>query len=381
LEVLFLMALGVPLGLAMVFYLRHHAARTTAAWGSVARRHGLRLLTSDHSPPSLFGDVKGRPCSVHVDTGGEDDPPTAHISLAAGCAPDFSLTLRPAGLVTWLEERLGASELEVGDGPFDRRFCVRTSASERTRRLLDRPTREALLDADFDELVFEDDKIAVVVRASTWGGGIVGLAPRVDRSLRAALRLAGRADVQGTFPLRLQAEESTSYRAPARSAASIVTVATVLLLVGLGVGLVRWLDAHKEREAAAFASRVATIDLAGEILGLASERARRDLVRPTSPAGATLLATSADGRALLERERAAEAERAAAVAAEPARVDELRARYRALRARQPDPAAFDLAVGATVREMAKSVAGVHCEQVLREIAPEGERVASARSPR
>ncbi|MCW8141071.1 MAG: hypothetical protein KIT58_19385, partial [Planctomycetota bacterium] len=191
--VLALLALVVLAPIGAVAFSRAQRARWTTAWERVARAHGLELRQNPWLHPAaatLEGEVQGRPCAIAVVVR-KNVPVTARVSVAAESAAGLTLHLEREDATTWLEKRLGATEVVVGDEAFDARFCVRTDDIDGARALLDGALRASLLGAEADGLLVSPDGVVVEVR-DTARGGADRFAGRVERAIEVAVDLAGR---------------------------------------------------------------------------------------------------------------------------------------------------------------------------------------------
>lgn len=231
---------AAPAALAGAVLLRFERARWSRSWRGVARSPKGLVVSHDPlgSPFSarLSGEVDGRRCKVSVAS-----DRSGHVVARAEVPlehPQLRLEVARKSSVTWLEQRLGATEVVLGDPWFDKRYLVRATDVTRCRQVLDRPTRRALIAADLDRVAVEQGALVGDLRGSAIGAAR-GLVSRVDRALPALVGLAERIE-QRPARVKLVAPVATQYPPRARVAGWGIRVVVIL---GLAVLLlVLWLQ-------------------------------------------------------------------------------------------------------------------------------------------
>lgn len=384
------LVLATPVAFGVVLWLDRERNRWRRAWERVASRFQLQLAPVNRmGPPAaaiMHGEIDGRACGIDVSVG-RHQPVRARALVAAAAPPGFSLRLEREDLATWLEKKAGSPDLQVGEADFDARYLIHTSDAQLARRILDAPTRAALLKSELDLVVVTADGVAVETLASVWSNA-ERLATRTADGLDAALVLAGRADalaggskpagqpatrpVQLAPPAQLASGERQPARPPAlaRAVRPALWLLAVLALLGGSVLVRAWQERGRVERERGFVHEMEVFQLAADLQGLAFERDLRSasagLRRRLTPTQEELFSRTASGRAFVE-ERRRQAAAQDDLADDRQRVAALREKLSASRARQADPEAFLRQVTAKARELADSATADELEQVLREV--------------
>ncbi|MGE0711430.1 MAG: hypothetical protein AB7N76_15700 [Planctomycetota bacterium] len=230
------LAISTPFAVLVLLGLDWTRARWAAAWGDVARDHGLAFEPAGQweapACAALSGVLGGRQLSVGMSA--EDGVARVSVPVAVS---GLEVVLEAEGLSSLAERLVGARELHLGHAEFDRRFWIHTDDGPRASYLLGPEVREGLLAAGCDEARLRDGEL-VLSYEKRWLRGHEHLTRRVSRGLR----------VLRDLPARLEARDRRGAGAAARCGprppvrtrrpllAQLVPVAGWVLLIGALLG-------------------------------------------------------------------------------------------------------------------------------------------------
>lgn len=141
--------LFAAVGLGVIVLVRRQRAqflREAATFADVrASQRSFGVLSLETVPPLPRASI--------VATGGGKNNPARWdaTSLSPRLAERTSLTIDEEGLLGKLREKLGGSDIKIGDEGFDRRFCIRGSDSDVVRGVVQHPAVQQAIRTFFND--------------------------------------------------------------------------------------------------------------------------------------------------------------------------------------------------------------------------------------